>query len=219
MVTKMQYEIEKNLDSKDAKRFGTRKICGTKVYWTRQKVASHLRSGNCTKSKLTTILPNEQMHSRTESPPTAFSRRTATPMNDADQEDAVQIANYYVSPQERNKSLVNTSVILTSEKKKEYIDQLQQFLYLPLVEKKQYLRNRAPNSFIHKLREILRNVRNGVVPCDDSLTKKISGYYCYDRIDQKSVSPREARHHLCQSRILDPLIRVLPFVLKYYIHY
>ena len=140
------------------------------------------------------------MHSRTEFPPTAFSRRTATPMNDADHEDAVQVGNYYVS-QERNKSVVNTSVLLTSEKKKEYIDQLQQFLYLPLFEKKQYLRNRAPNSFIHKLREILR--------------KKISDNYCYDRIDQKSVSQREARHHLCQSRILDPLIRVLPFVLKY----
>ncbi len=92
-------------------------------------------------------------------------------MNDPDHEDPVQVGNYYVS-QERNKSVVNTSVLLTSEKKKEYIDQLQQFLYLPLFEKKQYLRNRAPNSFIHKLREILRNVRNGVVPCDESLTKK-----------------------------------------------
>ena len=184
----MKHEIENYLYSKDAKRYGTCKVCGTKVYWTHQKVASHLRSVNCTKSKLTTILPNEQTHSRTEFPPTAFSRRT-----DFETEDKG----------------------ITLVKARDYIELLQQFQYLPLFDKKQYLRKRAPESFIQILREILRNVRSEIVPCDESLMKKCNKGYCYDRIDQKTVTNQEARHHLCQFRTLGPLIEVLPFVLKY----
>ena len=37
----------------------------------------------------------------------------------------------------------------------------------------------------------------------------------YGKLDQNTVGHREARRLLYQSRTLDPLIRVLPFVLKY----
>ncbi len=104
---------------------------------------------------------------------------------------------------------------MTLEKAREYISLIEQFLHLPLFEKKRYLRNRAPDSFIDILREVLCNVRNGIVPCDESSMKMCWRGYCYVRLVQKTVGHNEARRHLYQSRTLDPLLRVLPFVLKY----
>ena len=81
LVAVMEFGIEKYLASKDNTRYGTGKFCGKKVYWTRQKVESHLRSGNCTESKRTTILPQELSHRKKEFSVAPFSRLMETNEN------------------------------------------------------------------------------------------------------------------------------------------
>ena len=131
-------------------------------------------------------------------------------MNESNHTVFVEEADCTFSPAKQDKALV-----MTSAKLENYIDLLQQFLYLPLFEKKQYLRNRAPDSFIIMLREILHNVRFGRVPCDESLVKKCWSGYCYEHIDRNTVSHLEVRNHLFQSKNLYSLNKLLPFVLKH----
>lgn len=197
LVTAMEYKIEKYLNCKDATRYGSCQLCGTKVYWTRQKVESHLRSGNCIKSELT--LPNQQSNTKNSFKLTDFSKHNATG----------EIVSEFGAERQ------NEHPVMAQVKVRDYINLFQQFLYLPLFEKKQYLRRRAPDSFIQVIREGLRNVRSGIVPCDESLTRQCCNSYSYGRIDGNGVSHKEARNHLCQPRTLDVLIRVLPFVLNY----
>ncbi len=104
-------------------------------------------------------------------------------MNESNHTVFVEEADCTFSPAKQEKALV-----MTSAKVENYIDLLQQFLYLPLFEKKQDLRKRAPESFIKILREILRNVRNGFVQFDESLMKKCNNGYSNDRSSKSSVS-------------------------------
>lgn len=193
----MDYEIDKYLRSKDSKRYGTCKRCGIKVYWTRQKVKSHLRSGNCIENEHRALLLSIKSINKTILSPVVTQERMKAEETLSENE---------TEPRHQ---------AMTQFKLKDYINILQQFVYLPLFEKKQFLRNRAPEMFIKIIRESLRNVRRGVVPCDESLTRQCNDSYSCHRIDGKSVSHREARNHLCEPRTLGLLIRVLPFVLKY----
>ena len=111
----MEFEIKTYLANKDCTRYGTCLTCGSRVYWTRQKVESHLRSGNCTKNNLTMMLPREQHYSETEIPLTEFSGRNKVVDNSTETEV-------------KHNAMASVSV-------KEYISLLRQFLYLSLFEK------------------------------------------------------------------------------------
>ena len=62
-----------------------------------------------------------------------------------------------------------TKSSIDSARAQEYLNLLQQFTILPLYEKKQYIRKRAPDLFILLLRECVRNILEGICPCDKSL--------------------------------------------------
>ncbi len=104
----MEFEIKTYLAKNDGTRYGTCLTCGSRVYWTRQKVESHLRSGNCTKNNLTMMLPREQHYSKTEIPPTEFPGQNK--VVDSSKESEFE-----------HNAMASVSV-------KEYISLLQQFL-------------------------------------------------------------------------------------------
>ncbi len=147
----MEFEIKTYLANKDGTRYGTCLTCGSQVYWTRQKVESHLRSGNCAKDKLTMMLPREHDYSKTELPLTEFPG----------QNKAVESST---ESQVKPNAMASVSM-------RKYINLLQQFKYLPLFLRKNNTSKKKYQSFIKILREILRNVRNGIVQFDEPLMK------------------------------------------------
>lgn len=186
----MDYVIANYLTNKDTSRYGVCKLCGTQVYWTRQKVQSHKRSGNCV----------EQI----------------SEVNSGNMQPSIQPANLPVTRcQQNDRDEEQNHNGMESNKAVEYILYLQQFLHLGLYEKKRYLRVRAPDSFIRLLRECMRNVKRGVIPCDKALFDACNCSYSFGRIDKNSANHSEARNLFCTNKTMVILNKLLPTVINH----
>lgn len=105
--------------------------------------------------------------------------------------------------------------LMDSTRARNYLHLLQQFVSMRLHDKRLYIKQRAPDSFIRLLRECIRNVRNGNVPSDESLVSKCKYQYNCKRIDDNTATHSEARKHLCDIKMLDLLFGVLTYVMQY----
>ena len=99
-----------------------------------------------------------------------------------------------------------TKSSIDSARAQKYLNRLQQFTLLSLYEKKQYIRKRAPDSFILLLRECFRNILEGMCPCDKPLVDQCRIRYSCKRINDNVATHREARNHLCENKMLDLLL-------------
>lgn len=184
----MTYNIDTHLKDKDSKRYGRCRVCGTKVFWTRQKIESHKRSSNCHHYS---SLTNYQLIEPTNS--------TVPDSNSSEGHHQAKLNDCSITP----------------EKAEEYCDLLRQFSHLPLQEKKKYLKERAPETFIKLLRECVRNVRSANVPCSETLVIQSLCQYSFQRIDHSDATHAEVRNHLCESKTLDIFLKILPSVQNY----
>ena len=113
----------------------------------------------------------------------------------------------------------DTKSSIDSARAQKYLNLLQQFTLLSLYEKKQYIRKRAPDSFILLLRECFRNILEGMCPCDKPLVDQCRIRYSCKRINDNAATHREARNHLCDNKMLDLLLKVLPSVIKHFLSF
>ena len=113
-----------------------------------------------------------------------------------------------------NSKSSNTIPAMETVKINEYVNLLRQFVNLKLHDQRKFIRNRAPESFIKLLRECVVNIKNGNVPCgDESLLSNLRSKYGCQRIIDESVSNKEVRFHVSESKMIDILNKLLPLVI------
>ena len=110
---------------------------------------------------------------------------------------------------------LSDEIFMNSSRASEYLRWLREFVLLRLYDKRQYIKKRAPEKFIEIIRECLFNVRHGIIPADNLTMSDLQTRYVCKRIDNRDVSNREARLHLCEKKMIDTLIRLLPNIISY----
>lgn len=174
--------INKHLKDKTPDRYGTCRLCGARVFCSRQKIESHLRSNSCIQ---------------------AYGEENARYQG-------------IIAEGDKEESVVQRSPQNLSTKLNDYNLKLQQFKMLSLMQKRRYLRNRAPDDFIRMVRECLVNLNARNISCDDTVVQRVNTHYGCKRLCDKNVNNREARLHLTNTKTLEILCKVLPIILNHF---
>ena len=104
---------------------------------------------------------------------------------------------------------------MNSVRATEYLNLLRQFMLQKYYDKRQYIKTRAPDLFIILLRECLRNVKQRIIPCNKAIVENLQSRYACKRIDDNTVSHKEARFHLLDGKVFDLVIKSLPDGITY----
>ena len=116
---------------------------------------------------------------------------------------------------ERHASKGAKEVVIDTKRATEYLSFFRQFALLKLYDKREYIKNRAPEKFIEILRECVSNAMNGTIPCNESLVSSLQNKYSCQRISDFKVSHQEARCHLCGMKLIQLLLPVFIGVVNY----
>ena len=193
--------MEKYLKNKDENKYGICRQCSKKVYWSRQKLESHQRSGNCLGRSLKDV---KEVTMR------RYCRQPISPLKLETLKRPQPL--FCGSEEEPTETRQQT---MSSEKANDYISFLRQFLHLGRYEKKRYLKFRAPDHFICILRECVRNVKRGVIQCDKALIDACNSSYSCGRIDENSANHSEARNLFCTNKTMVIVSQLLPTVITH----
>ena len=101
---------------------------------------------------------------------------------------------------------------MTSDKAEKYVFLLNQFNCMNTLKKREYLRYRAPDSFIFVLRECVMNLMNGNIETHIDVSR--CEFLCR-RICDRKVNDKTVRIFLHDRRLLDLLTKLCPEVIKY----
>ena len=101
---------------------------------------------------------------------------------------------------------------IDSDRVLDYLFLLKQFHVLKLTAKRDYIRKRAPDSFIFILRECVANVRKRIVQSNGMNPK--CEFNC-NRICDGNVTNKCARNMLGEIRMIEVLSKIVPDVINY----
>ena len=186
----MSAEIETYLMRKTAGKYGTCKVCAKSVYWSRQKLGSHKRSGNCSGQ----AFEEKQMF-------ISQKRRKISSL------PGVQHAKKYEMCKKRE-PINETDGLMGLYKSR--LDLLENFAKQSLVQKRRYIRKQAPDKFLDLLREVIRNVILGHLYCNAELLALIKRNFICTRLNNSETNKVVARALLGESGMVNIICKLLP---------